>query len=82
MTKAELELNLKQLQCRFEDLEETITFNFANSSSHIGGGQVRKDMACLEELKSEISRVEKQLRMKPIEDPITGKEDQGDLSEK
>ena len=58
MSKAELESNLKKLKNDFEDLEETITFNFANSSSHIGGGQVRKDMVCLEELKAEICQIE------------------------
>ncbi len=56
--KAELEAYMKKLKHDFEDLEETITFNLTNSSAHIGGGQVRKDMACLEELKAEIRRVE------------------------
>ena len=58
MTRAELELNLKRLKSRFADLEETITFNLAYSSAHIGGGQVRKDEACLNELKTEICRIQ------------------------
>ncbi len=61
MSRAELEEHLKKLKHDFEDLEETFTFNFANSSAHIGGGQVRKDMDCLEEMKAEICRMEKHL---------------------
>lgn len=67
MSKAELESNLKKLKNDFEDLEETITFNLANSSSHIGGGQVRKDMDCLEELKAEICQIENILLEMPTE---------------
>jgi hypothetical protein len=59
MSKAELESHLKRLKSNFEDLEQTITFNLANSCSHIGGGQVRKDMDCLEELKAEICMIER-----------------------
>lgn len=57
MSKADLELTLKRLQNNLEDLEETINFNFANSSVHIGGGQVRRDEESLRELEEEICRV-------------------------
>ena len=57
MSKADLELTLKRLQNNLEDLEETINFNLANSSSHIGGRQVRKDEESLRELEEEICRV-------------------------
>ncbi len=58
MSRSELEAHLKRLRSRYEDLEETITFNFANSTAHISGGQVRKDVDVLNEIKQEISRIE------------------------
>ena len=58
MSTAELEATLKKLKNTFEDLEETITFNLSYSGVHIGGRQVRKDEECLNELKSEICRIE------------------------
>jgi hypothetical protein len=57
MSKAELEVALKRLQSNFDDLEETINFNFTYSSAHIGGNQVRKDEESLQKLKEEIVRV-------------------------
>jgi hypothetical protein len=61
MSRAELESALKRLQSNFDDLEETINFNLAYSSSHIGGEQVRKDEELLRELKEEILRVKELL---------------------
>jgi hypothetical protein len=57
MSKAELETTLKRLQSNFEDLDETINFNFNYSSAHIGGGQVRKDEELLIKLREEIAEV-------------------------
>jgi hypothetical protein len=57
MSKAELETIVKRLKDNFEDLEETINFNFNYSSAHIGGNQVRKDEERLIKLKGEIERV-------------------------
>lgn len=57
MSKAELELTLKRLKSNYEDLEETINFNFAYSAAHIDGGQVRRDEESLRELKEEIVKV-------------------------
>jgi hypothetical protein len=54
MSKAELETIVKRLKDNFEDLEETINFNFNYSSAHIGGNQVRKDEERLIKLKGEI----------------------------
>jgi hypothetical protein len=61
LSKTELDLILKRLQSSFEDLEETINFNFAHSAAHIGGGQVRKDEESLIKLKEEICKVKKYL---------------------
>ena len=58
MSRSELESNLKRLKSDYADLEETIAFNFANTTAHIGGGQVGKDVDMLNELKQEISRIE------------------------
>ncbi len=58
MSRSELEAHLTRLRRRYEDLEETMTFNFANSTAHIGGGQVRKDVDMLNKLKEEINRIE------------------------
>lgn len=57
MKKTELETMLKRLQNDFEDLEETINFNFTYSSAHIGSNQVRKDEERLRKLKEEIEKV-------------------------
>lgn len=61
VSRAELELTLKRLKSNFEDLEETINFNFTYSVAHIGGGQVRKDEESLRKLKEEICRIEELL---------------------
>jgi hypothetical protein len=57
MSRAELESALKRLQSNFDDLEETINFNFAYSSAHIGGEQVRRDEELLRVLKEELIKV-------------------------
>jgi hypothetical protein len=61
MSRSELEAALKRLQSNFDDLGETINFNFAYSSSHIGGEQVRRDEELLRELKEEILKVKELL---------------------
>jgi hypothetical protein len=61
MSKAELESVLKRLKSNLEDLEETIRFNFAYSSAHISGGQVRKDEESLRKLEEEVGIVEELL---------------------
>ena len=61
LSKTELELILKRLQSSFEDLEETINFNFTHSAAHIDGSQVRRDEESLRELKEEICKVKESL---------------------
>jgi hypothetical protein len=64
MNMAELNLELKRLKDNFEDLEETVRFNFTYSSAHIGGEQVKKDEESLRRLKEEISIIEQLLSKK------------------
>ncbi len=61
MSKADLEAELGRLQSDLDDLTETIHFNLAYSSAHIGGGQVRKDEATLRELEEEVGRIKEYL---------------------
>ena len=61
MSRTELESHLTRLKSNFEDLEETIAFNFSNTTSHIGGSQVRKDIDMLNEMKQEIRSIESML---------------------
>ncbi len=63
--RAALEARLKRLKEDLEDMEETLSFNLLHSSAHIPGRQVRQDEECLEELKKEISRIEKILSDTP-----------------
>lgn len=58
MSKAELESALKRLKSNFEDLEETISFNFTYSVAHVDLGQVIRDEESLMELKEEIRSIE------------------------
>ena len=57
MTREELEVALLRLQGDLEDFEETIGFNLINTSAHISGRQVRKDEACLTEIREQIAQV-------------------------
>jgi hypothetical protein len=57
-------LLVKRLKDNFEDLEETVRFNFTYSSAHIGGEQVKKDEESLRRLKEEISIIEQLLSKK------------------
>ena len=41
-----------------EDLEETLSFNFHYSSSHISGSQILKDKESLKEIREEIAVLE------------------------
>jgi len=41
-----------------EDLEETLSFNFNYSSSHISGSQILKDKESLKEIREEIAGLE------------------------
>ena len=57
MNREELVSSLQRLQSDLEDLEETISFHLTYSSSHIGGGQVRKDEESLKEIRDRIAYV-------------------------
>ncbi len=59
--KTEIRETLNRLRAELEDLEETIAFNFMNTSAHIGGGQVRKDEEALKALREKISSLERRL---------------------
>jgi hypothetical protein len=59
MSKADLQLALKNLRENLVDLEETVQFNLTYSAAHISGQQVRKDEESLRLLKEEIDRVER-----------------------
>ena len=58
MSRAELETRLESLKDNLEDLEETLSFNFHYSSSHISGSQVLKDKESLKEIREEIAGLE------------------------
>lgn len=57
----ELETELRRLQSRYEDLEETITFNLTHTSAHIGSGEVRQDEETLKDLQEEIASLHERL---------------------
>ncbi len=61
LDRTALMARLKRLKEELIDMEETTSFNLLHSSAHIPGGQVRQDTEDLEELKKEISRIEKVL---------------------
>ncbi len=58
---AALKTLLARLQTEFEDLEETINFNFIYTSAHIGGREVRKDEERLGQLKENIAMIKEVL---------------------
>ena len=58
MSRVELETRLESLKDNLEDLEETLSFNFHYSSSHISGGQLLKDKESLKEMREEIAVIE------------------------
>jgi predicted metal-binding protein len=57
----ELETELRRLQSRYDDLQETITFNLTHTSAHIGSGEVRQDEETLKDLREEIVLLEQRL---------------------
>lgn len=57
MDKAALEVALMRLRDEFDDLEETINFNFTHTSAHINAGQAVNDEETLSELRQEIDKV-------------------------
>jgi uncharacterized small protein (DUF1192 family) len=58
MSRAEIETRLASLKDNLEDLEETLSFNFHYSSSHISGSQILKDKESLKEIREEIAVLE------------------------
>lgn len=61
MDRAALEVALIRLRDEYDDLEETITFNFTHTTAHINAGQAVNDEETLCELRQEIEKVEQLL---------------------
>jgi len=61
MSKAQLVAELKKLKDRLEDMEDTFEFNLTNTPAHMSGKLVAKHTMELEDLRTEISRLEKLL---------------------
>ncbi len=57
----DLKAELRRLRSRFDDLEETITFNLTHTSAHIGSGEVRQDEETLNDLREEMAFLEQRL---------------------
>lgn len=64
MDKAALEAAIMRLKADFEDLKETMEFNFTHTSAHINAGQAASDEETLRELKEEFDMVQKMLKDK------------------
>jgi hypothetical protein len=61
MSKAQFAAEVEKLKCRLEDMEDTFEFNLANTSAHMSGELVAKHARELEDLRTEISRLERLL---------------------
>jgi len=61
ISKAQLAAELKKLKDRLKDMEDTFEFNLANTPAHMSGKLVAKHTRELEDLRAEISRLEKLL---------------------
>ncbi|MDX9715526.1 MAG: hypothetical protein RBT37_08895 [Dissulfurispiraceae bacterium] len=54
----DLEQKLRMLKNDYEDLKETMSFDFNYSCAHISSKKVKKDEECLQRIKDEIERIE------------------------
>jgi len=61
MSKAQLEAEVEKLKYRLEDMEDTFEFNLANTPAHMSGELVAKHARELEDLRTDISRIERLL---------------------
>lgn len=61
MSKAQLEAEVEKLKGRLEDMEDTFEFNLANTPAHMSGELVAKHAGELEDLRTDISRLERLL---------------------
>lgn len=61
MSKAQLAAEVKKLKGRLEDMEDTFEFNLANTPAHMSGELVSKHERELEDLRTEISGLERLL---------------------
>ena len=61
MSKAQLAAEAEKLKYRLEDMEDTFEFNLANTPAHMSGELVAKHARELEDLRTDISRIERLL---------------------
>jgi hypothetical protein len=60
----ELQARLRRLREDFRDLEDTFSFNLANTPAHINEGMVNEHEQELEEYREKIAHIEELLRRK------------------
>jgi hypothetical protein len=61
MSRTQLAAEVKMLKDRLKDMEDTFEFNLANTSAHISGELVAKHGTELENLRTEITEIERLL---------------------
>lgn len=72
MSRPQLAAEVKRLKDRLEDMEDTFEFNLANTSAHISGELVKKHEAELEDLRTEIVRLERLLTAPGVDETRGG----------